>query len=69
MVLRRLGQLTVVLFLVTVFTALLFSLLPGDLAEVNIPFGSDEQRAALREDLGLNQSLPVQYGKWLGNFV
>jgi peptide/nickel transport system permease protein len=68
-VLRRLGQLIVVLFGVTILITLLFSLLPGDLAEVNIPFGSDEQRAALREDLGLNQSLPVQYGKWLGNFV
>ena len=67
--LRRLGQLTIVLFLVTAFTALLFSMLPGDLAEVSIPFGSDEQRAALREDLGLNESLPVQYGRWLGDFV
>jgi len=63
------GQLTVVLFLVTVFTALLFSLLPGDLAEVSIPFGSDEQRAALRHDLGLTKPLYVQYEKWLGNFV
>src|SRR3954468_853737 len=63
------GQLVIVLFLVTVFTALLFSLLPGDLAEVNIPFGSDAQRAALREDLGLNDPIYVQYGKWIGNFV
>lgn len=68
-VLQRLGQLVIVLFFVTAFTALLFSLLPGDLAEVNIPFGSDEQRAALREDLGLNEPLYVQYGKWLGDFV
>ena len=68
-VLRRVGQLAIVLFLVTVFTALLFSMLPGDLAEVSIPFGSDEQREALREDLGLNESLPVQYGRWLGDFV
>ncbi|HEX4904216.1 MAG TPA: ABC transporter permease [Acidimicrobiales bacterium] len=67
--LRRLGQLLIVLFLVTAFTALLFSMLPGDLAEVSIPFGSDEQREALREDLGLNESLPVQYGRWLGDFV
>jgi len=63
------GQLVIVLFLVTVFTALLFSLLPGDLAEVNIPFGSDEQRQALREDLGLNEPIYVQYGKWMGNFL
>lgn len=68
-VVRRVGQLAVVLFLVTVFTALLFSLLPGDLAEVSIPFGSDQQRAALRHDLGLNEPLYVQYEKWAGNFV
>jgi peptide/nickel transport system permease protein len=59
----------IVLFGVTVLVALLFSLLPGDLAEVNIPFGSDEQRAELREDLGLNEPIYVQYGKWVGNFV
>lgn len=66
---RRVGQLAIVLFLVTVFTALLFSLLPGDLAEVNIPFGSDAQREALRDDLGLNKPIYVQYGKWMGNFL
>jgi peptide/nickel transport system permease protein len=66
---RRVGQLAIVLFLVTVFTALLFSLLPGDLAEVNIPFGSDAQRQALREDLGLDKPIFVQYGKWMGNFL
>lgn len=35
--LRKLGQLALVLFLVTLFTALLVSLLPGDPAEVIIP--------------------------------
>jgi peptide/nickel transport system permease protein len=69
MVLKRVGQLVVVLFLVTALTALLFSLLPGDLAEVSIPFGSDAQREALREDLGLKESIVVQYGRWMGNFV
>ena len=68
-VLQRLGQLVVVLFLVTALTALLFSLLPGDLAEVSIPFGSDEQREALREDLGLKEPIHVQYGRWMGNFL
>lgn len=68
-VLRRFGQLVIVLFLVTALTALLFSMLPGDLAEVSIPFGSDEQREALREDLGLNEPVYVQYGRWMGNFL
>jgi len=66
---QRVGQLIIVLLAVTALTALLFSQLPGDLAEVSIPFGSDAQREALREDLGLNESVPVQYVKWLGNFV
>ena len=68
-VLQRIGQLVIVLFLVTVITALLFSMLPGDLAEVSIPFGSDEQREALREDLGLKDPIYVQYGRWMGNFL
>ena len=68
-VLQRLGQLVIVLFLVTALTALLFSLLPGDLAEVSIPFGSDAQRDALREDLGLTEPIYVQYGRWMGNFL
>jgi len=68
-VLRRVAQFVIVLFGVTVLVALLFSLLPGDLAEVNIPFGSDEQRAALREDLGLNEPIYVQYGKWVENLA
>jgi peptide/nickel transport system permease protein len=68
-VVRRVAQLVIVLFGVTVLVALLFSLLPGDLAEVSIPFGSDEQRAALREDLGLNEPIYVQYGRWVGDFV
>lgn len=65
----RVGQLVIVLLAVTALTALLFNMLPGDLAEVNIPFGSDAQRAALRDDLGLDEPLYVQYGRWLGDFV
>ena len=69
LLLQRLGQLVIVLFAVTAFTALVFSMLPGDIAEVNIPFGSDEQREELREDLGVNDPIHVQYGRWLSNFV
>ena len=68
-VLKRLGQLVIVLFLVTALTALLFSMLPGDLAEVSIPFGSEAQREALRNDLGLTEPVYVQYGRWMGNFL
>jgi peptide/nickel transport system permease protein len=65
----RVGQVLVVLVLVTLLTALLINLLPGDPVEVIIPFGSDDQREVLREDLGLDKSLPEQYTTWLGNFL
>jgi peptide/nickel transport system permease protein len=68
-VLRKLGQLALVLFLVTLFTALLVSLLPGDPAEVIIPFGDESDREALREELNLDDPLPVRYVAWLGDFV
>jgi peptide/nickel transport system permease protein len=62
-------QLVAVLFLVTVFTALLVNMLPGDLAETVIPFGSDDQREQLRQDLGTDDPIPQQYFRWLGDFV
>lgn len=68
-VIARLGQLAVVLFLVTLFTALLVSLMPGDPAEVMIPFGDESDREALREELNLDDPLPVRYVAWLGDFV
>jgi peptide/nickel transport system permease protein len=67
--LRRVGQLVIVLFLVTFFTAMLVNLLPGDVATTIVPFGSDEQRAEVREDLGLDDPIYVQYGRWVGDFV
>ncbi len=65
----RVGQLVLVLFLVTVFTAMLVNLLPGDVAETVIPFGDEADREALREDLGLKESLPVQYWRWVSDFA
>lgn len=77
---KKLGQLAVVLFAVTLFTFLLVRLLPGEPEDLLVPLSTDttdpEQRAVItnlkeqiREDLGLNESLPEQYFKWLGGFV
>jgi peptide/nickel transport system permease protein len=55
--------------LVTLFASFLLELLPGDPVEVLVPFGSDEQREAVREDLGLDRPFLVRYGDWLGGFV
>src|SRR5215510_9405126 len=54
---RRAVQLLVVSF----FTFLLIRLLPGDPTDAIIPFGTDEQKAQLREDLGLEEGFFQQY--------
>jgi peptide/nickel transport system permease protein len=67
--LRKLARLAGVLVAVTLFTALLVSLIPGDPAEVIAPFAAEEQRDRIREDLGLDEPIYVQYWQWLSGFV
>ncbi len=68
-IVRKLVQLTVVLLLVTFISFLLMNLLPGDPVEVIVPFGSDEQRQALREDLNLDDPMITRYWDWLSGLV
>jgi peptide/nickel transport system permease protein len=44
---------------------LLIRLLPGDPAEVIIPFGTPQAREQLRKDIGLKEPFFTQYAKWL----
>ncbi|HEY6697991.1 MAG TPA: ABC transporter permease [Acidimicrobiales bacterium] len=69
MILRRVSHLLVVLFFVTLFAALMTSLLPGDPVDAIAGFASPEQKEALRDQLGLDDPLYVQYGRWVGDFV
>ena len=69
LILRRLAHLVVVLFFVTLFVALLTAMLPGDPVDAIAGFGSPEQKDALREDLGLDDPVWQQYGRWIGDFV
>jgi peptide/nickel transport system permease protein len=69
LILRRLVHLVVVLFFVTLFVALLTAMLPGDPVDAIAGFGSPEQKDALREDLGLDDPVWQQYGRWIGDFV
>src|SRR5690242_5213482 len=65
-ILRRVLQAVPVVFLASVGVFLLLHLLPGDPAQVLA--GTDTSPAtleAIREDMGLNQPLPVQYLVWL----
>jgi peptide/nickel transport system permease protein len=65
---RRLLMAVPLLFIVTGLSFVLLSLLPGDAAEQLLGQNATPQSLeALREQLGLNQSLPQQYWDWLVN--
>jgi peptide/nickel transport system permease protein len=68
-ILHQAVHLVVVLFCVTLFVALLTSMLPGDPVNSIAGFGSDAQKEQIRERLGLDDPIPVQYVRWLGDFV
>ena len=68
-ILRQAVHLLVVLFCVTLFVALLTSMLPGDPVNAIAGFGSDAQKEQIRERLGLDDPIPVQYVRWVGDFV
>lgn len=69
-VLRRLALSIPTLLLVTLAVFSLIHLIPGDAATVILgQEATDEAKAALRRDLGLDRPLPVQYLTWLGNVV
>src|SRR5437764_15197496 len=61
----KLIQLVVVLLVVSFFSFLLINLLPGDPAEVIIPFGTPQAREQLRHELGLKKPFFERYGSWL----
>jgi peptide/nickel transport system permease protein len=69
-ILRRCAMMAPVLFGVTIIVFLVISLIPGDQAKAILgTFATPENLAQLRHDLGLDQSLPVQYVIWLGHVL
>src|SRR5215207_9246059 len=67
---RRVALLVVTLFLTSIVVFGLTQLLPGDVARLIL--GRDARPEALenlREELGLNQPVPMQYANWLTGFV
>jgi peptide/nickel transport system permease protein len=66
-VVRRVASLGATLFFVTVLVFFAIRVLPGDPAQVIMGTeGSPEAAARLREAMGLNRPLPIQYLQWLG---
>lgn len=68
-VLRRIPSLLATLFVVSLLTFLMTSLLPGDpaLQILGAEAATPEAIAAVRADLGLDDPLPVRYLHWIGD--
>ena len=67
-ILKKTIQVLTVLFIVSFVTFFIIHLTPGDPARVMLGADASEEAVeALREQMGLNRPLPVQYIEWLGN--
>jgi len=69
-VFRKVGLLVLTILLTSLIVFAITQLLPGDIARVIL--GREAGEAAiteLRVELGLNEPILVQYGRWLVNFV
>ena len=67
---KRLLALIPVLLVVSVVIFLLIHMVPGDPAAAILgDYATPDQISALRETLGLNDPLPVQYARWLGGIL
>ena len=67
---RRLLLTIPTLFIASVIIFLSIRFIPGDVVDVMMMRSqsgiSEETRAAIRRELGLDTPLPIQYGRWLG---
>ena len=67
---RRIGAAFITLFLVSVFCFVSFNIISGDPVSRILGINATaEQIAALREEMGLDRSLPARYLGWLGNVL
>ena len=65
-VIKRLLSMTFTLILISIITFVITNILPGDVAIMIMGTQSNpEALANLRENLGLNDTLFVQYGNWV----
>jgi ABC-type dipeptide/oligopeptide/nickel transport system permease component len=67
---RRLALFALTLLLISVVTFVITNILPGDVATMIMGTrGNPTSIAALREKLGLNDPLVLQYGRWIGGML
>jgi ABC-type dipeptide/oligopeptide/nickel transport system permease component len=69
-ILNRLLSIAFTLFLISLITFAVTAILPGDVATMIMGTQSNPQAlAGLRQSLGLNDPLIVQYGRWIGGMA
>jgi peptide/nickel transport system permease protein len=69
-ILNRLLSVLLTLFLISVITFVVTNILPGDVAMMIMGTQSNpEALEGLRNTLGLNDPLVVQYGRWIGGLL
>ncbi|MBA7563890.1 Glutathione transport system permease protein GsiC [subsurface metagenome] len=69
-IVRRLLQMLIVLFLLTIISFMLMQLIPGDPARTYLGYeATQEQIDNLRTKLWLDRPIIVQYGHWLDNLA
>lgn len=67
---KKFFTLIITLFIVSLLAFLAFQVLPADAAVTRLGTNATpEQLAELREEMGLNRSIPMQYGEWLVGFL
>jgi peptide/nickel transport system permease protein len=68
-ILRRLAQAVIVMLTVAFIAFMLFQYVGDPVTNLLGQDATEEQRATLRHDLGLDQSFPVQFARFVGNAV
>jgi len=67
---RRIGFVLITIIAASILIFIATQVMPGDVARMILGrFATDEALSALREQLGLNRPLVVQYVSWLADFV
>lgn len=69
-IVRRLLQALPTLFISSVVVFLIIRMVPGDPARMMVGFDAPQEEVeAVRKSLGLDQPLPIQYVRWLGQVL
>ena len=66
-ILKKVGQVAIVMLLISFFSFAIIDLAPGDISSMYLtPDMTEAEQQAVKEMLGLDKSMPEQYLAWLG---